>query len=80
MTKYTNDEKNIIKTLIATLILKRVSDDEIIKEIFDNTNKTISRKQIYNVRQQIKKELYDWYKTMREAQFEYIHEFKESIN
>ena len=59
MTKYTNDEKNIIKTLIATLTLKRVSDDEIIKEIFDNTNKTISKKQIYNVRQQIKKESYD---------------------
>ena len=78
--KYTNDEKNIIKTIIATLTLKRFPDDEIIKEIFDKTNKTISRKQIYNVRQQIKKESYDWYKTMREGQYEYIHEFKERIN
>ena len=32
------------------------------------------------IRQQIKKESYDWYKTMREGQYEYIHEFKERIN
>jgi hypothetical protein len=32
------------------------------------------------VRQQIKKESYHWYKTMREGEYEYIHEFKERIN
>ena len=32
------------------------------------------------LKQQIKKESYDWYKSMREGQYEYIHEFKERIN
>ena len=70
----------MIKGIVATLTLKRLPDDEIIKDIFDNTNKTISRKQIYNIRQQIKKDSYHWYKTLREGQYEYIHEFKERIN
>jgi hypothetical protein len=34
---------------------------------------------LYYVRQSIKKESYCWYKTMREGQYEYIHEFKERI-
>ena len=32
------------------------------------------------IRQQIKKESYHWYKTMREGEYEYLHEFKERIN
>ena len=28
----------------------------------------------------MKKESYHWYKTMRESNYEYIHEFKERIN
>jgi uncharacterized protein YpbB len=32
------------------------------------------------IRQQIKRESYDWYRTMREGQYEYLHEFKERIN
>jgi hypothetical protein len=35
---------------------------------------------LYYVRQRIKKDSYHWYKTMREGQFEFIHEFKERIN
>jgi hypothetical protein len=35
---------------------------------------------LYYVRQRIKKESYHWYKTMREGQYEYIHEFKERID
>jgi hypothetical protein len=30
--------------------------------------------------QLIKKESFRWYKTMRESEYEYIHEFKERIN
>jgi hypothetical protein len=36
--------------------------------------------ELWNIRQRIKKESYHWYKTMREGQYEYIHEFKERIN
>ena len=51
-------------------------DDEIIKEIERQTNKSITRSGLYKIKQQIKKESYDWYKTMREGQYEYIYEFK----
>jgi hypothetical protein len=69
--------------IVVTLSLKRLSDNEIIKEIEKQIrdNKTpITRQTIYNIKQPIKKESYHWYKTLREGQYEYIHEFKERIN
>ena len=69
-----------MKSLVATLSLKRVTDNEIIKEIERQTNTTVSRSGLYNIKQQIKKESYDWFKQMREGQYEYIHEFKERID
>src|SRR6185503_17349734 len=62
------------------LTIKRVPDNEIIKSIYDQTNKTITVREITRIKQQIKKESYQWYKTMREGNYEYIHEFKERIN
>jgi hypothetical protein len=62
------------------MTLKRIPDAEIIKEIEKQTNSTFTRFGLYRVKQQIKKESYDWYKSMREGQYEYIHEFKERIN
>ena len=56
-----------------------MSDNEIIEEIQRQTNETITRSGLYKIKQQIKKESYDWYKNMREGQHEYIHEFKERI-
>jgi hypothetical protein len=78
--KFTGPERTLPKSIVATLSIKRIPDTEIIKEIYDKTNKTITRMSLYNLRQQIKKESYHWYKTMREGQFEYIHEFKERID
>jgi hypothetical protein len=49
-------------------------------EIYDQTKKTITRQGLYKIRQQIKKDSFRWYKTIREGQYEYIHEFKERIN
>ena len=57
-----------------------MSENEIIKSIFDQTNKAITIREITRVKHQIKKESYQWYKTMREGNYEYIHEFKERIN
>ena len=71
---------------ILTLVRKLVhaggtsADNEIIEFIFHQTNQTITRMALYNIRQQIKKESFDWYKSMREGQHEYIHEFKERVN
>ena len=80
MAKFTFEERTIVKSIIANLSLKRISDDEIIKEVERQTGKIISRQSLYNLRQQIKKESYDWYIRLRESKFEYLHEFKERIN
>jgi len=62
------------------LSIKRIPEQEIIKAIFDQTNETISERYLYDIKQQIKRESYHWYKTMREGEYEYIHEFNERIN
>jgi hypothetical protein len=78
--KFTNGERHLVKSLIATLSLKRIPDNEIIQIIFDQTNKMISERTLYDLRQSIKKDSYEWYKAMREGQYEYIHEYKERID
>jgi hypothetical protein len=78
--KFTAEERRVIDGIVATLSIKRIPEAEIISAIFDQTNKTITRQTLYNVRQRIKKESYHWYKVMREGQYEYIHEFKERIS
>jgi hypothetical protein len=79
VSKFTNGERTLIKSIVATLSIKKIPDSEIIKEIYQQTGKTITRKEIYTVRQRIKKESYQWFKTLREGQFEYIYEFKGKI-
>ncbi len=73
MGKFTFDERTIVKSIIANLSLRRISDYEIIKEIERQTSKIISRQSLYNLRQQIKKESYEWYKSLWEGQYEHIH-------
>jgi alpha-galactosidase/6-phospho-beta-glucosidase family protein len=80
MAKFTSQERNTIKSLVAALTIKRIPDNEIMKEITKKIGKTITRKTIYNVRNRIKKESYNWYKTLRQGEFDYIYEFKERIN
>jgi hypothetical protein len=80
---FTNAERQLVRSIVANLSIKRIPDSDIMKEIFNQTNKTnktLSRSGLYYVRQQIKKESYHWYKTMREGEYEYIHEFKERID
>jgi ABC-type proline/glycine betaine transport system ATPase subunit len=80
MSKFTYAERNLIKNIVACLTIKRIPDNQIIKSIFEQTNKTMTVRHLTRIRQQIKKESYHWYKTMREGQYEYIHEFKERID
>lgn len=79
MPKFTAAERNLVKSIIANLSIKRIPEPEIIKAVFEQTNKTITDRYLYAIKQQIKKESYHWYKTMREGEYEYIHEFKERI-
>jgi hypothetical protein len=57
-----------------------VPDLEITQVIFNQTGKTITDRYLSTIRQQIKRESYHWYKTMRKGEYEYLHEFKERIN
>ena len=41
---------------------------------------TVSRMMLWNIRQRLKKESYEWYSKLREGEYEYLHEFKERIN
>jgi hypothetical protein len=78
--KFTTAERILLKSIVATLSIKRIPEPEIIKEIFYQTNKTITTRYLSYIKEQIKKDSYHWYKAMREGQFEYIHEFKERID
>jgi hypothetical protein len=78
--KFTFAERTLVKSIVACLSIKRIPETEIINEIFRQTNKTISSVALFKIKKRIKKESYQWYKTMREGQFEYIHEFKERID
>ena len=77
--RFTIGERTLIKNIVATLSIEKSSNHQIIQEIYQKTNKTVTRKEIYNVRQCIKKDSYQWFKTLREGQYEYIHEFKERV-
>ena len=69
-----------VNSLVAALTIKRIPESEIIQEIYNQTNRTVTTRYPSYVKQQIKKDSYRWYKAMREGQFEYIHEFKERID
>jgi hypothetical protein len=56
--KFTNVERILLKSMVATLSIKRVPESDIIKEIFHQTNKTITTRYLSDVKQQIKKDSY----------------------
>ena len=78
--KFNAEERALIKSTVAMLTIKRIPDNEIIKNIFDQTNKTISKQALCDIRNRIKRDSYHWYKTMRNGEFEYVHEFRERIS
>ena len=52
------------------LTIKRIPDNEIIKSIFDQTNKTISKQALSGIRNRIKRDSFHWYKTMKEGEYD----------
>ena len=80
MPKYTIAERETIKTIVSILTIKRIPDSDITDEIGRQTGKSINRKSLWHIRQQIKRESFKWYSQLRQGEFEYIHEFKERIN
>jgi hypothetical protein len=80
MPKFSATDRALVKSIVASLTIKRIPESEIIKEIYRQTTKTVSVRHLSDLRQQIKRESYKWYSQLREGDYEYIHEFKERIN
>ncbi len=80
MSKFTFFERTEIKSLVASLTIKRIPDSLIINEVFKKTGKTISRMALHNIKRAIKKESAKWYSQLRGGEYEYIHEFKQRVN
>jgi hypothetical protein len=80
MRKFTHEERSLVKSIVATLSIKRIPESEILKEIERQTNKTITTCFLYYIKEQIRKESSKWYCQLRQGEYEYIHEFKERIN
>ena len=76
----TSAERILVKSIIASLSIKRIPEQDIIDEVYRQTKKTLTKSGMFYIRKDIKKESYHWYKTMREGQCEFIHEFRERIN
>ena len=55
MSKFTNGERSLVKNIVANLTIKRIAEEDIIKVIFDQTGKSITRKEIWNIRERIKR-------------------------
>ena len=47
MPKFTAAERQLVKSFIATLSIKRVLESEIMDEVFRHTNKTISKSGLF---------------------------------
>lgn len=80
MPKFSNAERILVKSIVASLSIKRIPEKDIISEIYNQTNKTLTQSGLFYVKKAIKKESAKWYKTMREGEYEYIHQFKERID
>ena len=80
MPKFTSAERILLKSIVAALSIKKIPESEFIKEIFHQTNKNITTRYLTDLKEQIKKDSFHWYKAMRQGQFEYLHEFKERID
>jgi hypothetical protein len=78
--KFTHEERSLVKSIVATLSIKRIPESGILKEIERQTNKTITTRFLYYIKEQIRKESSKWYCQLRQGEYEYIHEFKERIN
>ena len=59
------------------MVLRGYQNKKIIKAVLDLTE-TITERYLYAIKQQIKRESYQWYKTTKRA--EYIHEFRNGLS
>lgn len=80
MGKFTAAERETVKSIVASLSIKKVPDVEIMNEINLKLKKSVSRVTLFNVRKNIKKDSYYWFKQLRDDNYSYIHEVKQRLD
>jgi hypothetical protein len=51
MPKFTSAERILVKSIVANLSIKRIPEQEIIKEIYNQTNKTLTHAGLFYVKE-----------------------------
>ena len=54
MSKFTSAEMLLVKSIVALLSIKRISKDQILAEIYNHTNKTLTKSGLFYVKEAIK--------------------------
>ena len=67
----------LIQNMVCNLSIKRIPDNVIIKQVNEHASKTISKVALLNTRKRVKRDFYHGYKKLLEAEYKYVHEFKE---
>jgi hypothetical protein len=68
--KFTCAEKETVKSVIARLSVKQIPEREILKEVYNVTSKTITRRTSYHIKNKIKKESFYWYQNLQQNRYE----------
>ena len=50
MGKFTKEQRAVVKSIVTTYSIKRITDDEIINDIYRQTNKTITTRSLYDLK------------------------------
>jgi predicted RND superfamily exporter protein len=61
-------------------MVKHLPDSDILKLVFDKTNKEMSLSNLTLIKQSLKRENYNWLKTMRANQYEFVNQYRQRIS
>ena len=50
MGKFTKEQRAVVKSIVTTYSIKRITDDEIINDIYRQTNKTITTRSLNDLK------------------------------
>jgi hypothetical protein len=56
MPKFTSAERILVKSIVASLPIKRIPEHQIVAEIYKQTKKTLTKSGLFYVKEAIKKE------------------------
>jgi hypothetical protein len=60
MPNFTAAERELVKSIVCMLSIKKISDSQIVESIYNKTHKRISKKALIYVRRDIKRDSYQY--------------------